>query len=345
MEYKDLLQLARIAVKADASAPVAYSFGEEKFSLDQVNEALATEFRNLAGDYASYRENKNLIFRLIEETINEVLPQKVMDQYMQFADVRTVAQGEKAVFKVRISESAKKRAKTFVTRVGLAGRYETFMLDGYSLEVQTAAFGGAARIGFEEFLDGRIQFSDLTSVLLEGMDEFIYKEIAKSLEGLVKGLPEIQHSTFAGFDEDTMDNLLMIADSYGHSAIYCTFEFASKMLPEEGWASGEMKNDRWNIGYLGNYKGHQVIILPQSMEDETNTMKVIDPSYAYILPVGSEKPIKLAFEGSACVREVEDNDDWSRDLQTYHKYGIATISTNWMCVYQNSNLKKAVKGD
>ena len=189
MDYKDLRELARIAVSADPKAPVAYSFGEETFTLDQVNEALASEFKALAPDYRTYKENQNTIFRLIEETISEVLPAKVEQQYMQFAEVRRVAQGDKAIFRQRISEAAKIRAKkNFVTRVGLAGRYEVFMLDGKELEVKTGAIGGAARIGFEEFLDGRIQFSDLTSLVLEGMDEFIYREIAAALAATVTAL-------------------------------------------------------------------------------------------------------------------------------------------------------------
>ena len=342
MDYKGLRELARIAVSADPKAPVAYSFGEETFTLDQVNEALASEFKALAPDYRTYKENQNTIFRLIEETISEVLPAKVEQQYMQFAEVRRVAQGDKAIFRQRISEAAKIRAKkNFVTRVGLAGRYEVFMLDGQELEVKTGAIGGAARIGFEEFLDGRIQFSDLTSLVLEGMDEYIYREIANALAATVTALPRYNRAEVAGFDEDTMDELLAIGDSYGRCAIYCTSEFAAKMLPATNWASDDMKNRLWANGYLGDYKGHQVIILPQSMVDETNQEKVIDPAQAYIMPVGSEKPVKLVFEGQTQVRTVEDNDDWSTDFQTYQKFGIATITNNFMLSYRNTNLVKA----
>jgi len=344
MDYKELRDLARIAVSADPKAPVAYSFGEETFSLDQVNEALATEFRALAPDYRTYKENQNLIFRLIEESINEVLPAKVEQQYMQFAEVQRVAQGDKAIFRQRITEAARQRAKkNFVTRVGLAGRYEVFMLDGREIEVKTAAIGGAARIGFEEFLDGRIQFSDLTSLVIEGMDEYIYREIAKALEATVQNLPAVNRAEVAGFDEATMDELLAIGDAYGRSAIYCTAEFAAKMLPAEGWVSDNMKDTLWANGMLGNYKGHQVIILPQSMVDETNTEKVIDPAQAYIMPVGAEKPVKLVFEGGACVRTCEDNDDWSTDFQTYQKFGIATFFTNFMLSYRNTDLKKETR--
>lgn len=341
MEYKDLLSLARIALKADPSVPTAYSFGDENYTLDQVNEALATEFRNLAGTYSDYRENKNTIFRLIEQTIDEVLPARVEAQYAQFAEVRNVANGDKAVFRMRITEAARKRAKTFVTRVGLAGRYEVFMLDGKSLTVETSAIGGAARIGFEEMLDGRIQFSELTSLVMEGMDEFIYREIAKALAAVVATLPRHNRAEVAGFDEATMDELLAIADTYGKASIYCTFEFASKMLPQTNWVSDDMKNRLWADGWLGDYKGHNVIILPQSMVDETNQEKVIDPAQAYIMPVGQDKPVKIVFEGPTAVRTVEDNDDWSTDFQTYKKFGIATFFTNFIFSYRNTDLVKA----
>ena len=340
MEYNDLLELARIAVNADPTAPTAYSFGNESYTLDQVNSALQSEFQKLAGSYADYRENKNLIFRLIEQTIDEVLPARVEQQYAQFAEVRNVANGDKAVFRMRVTEAARKRAKTFVTRVGLAGRYEVFMLDGKSLEVGTAAIGGAARIGFEEMLDGRIQFSELTGLVMEGMDEFIYREIAKALEAIVAGLPRYQRAEVAGFDEATMDELLAIADTYGRASIYCTFEFASKMLPQTNWVSDDMKNRLWADGWLGNYKGHNVIILPQSVVDETNMEKVIDPAQAYIMPVGQDKPVKIVFEGPTAVRTVEDNDDWSTDFQTYKKFGVATFFTNFIFSYRNTDLVK-----
>lgn len=353
MDYKDLRNLAFAAVRADKNAPVAYSFEQngqvEKYSAAEVNAALRNEFSKLLGGesaknrYAAYRENKNTIFRLIEETIDEVLPRKVEQQYMDFAEVKTLAQGDKAIFRKRITEASRKRAKTFVTQVGLAGRYEVFMLDGTEIEVKMGAIGAACRIGFEEFLDGRIQFSELTDVILEGMDEYIYKEIAKALEAAVASLPTANRAEADGFDEATMDQLLAIADSYGQSAIYCTSEFAATMKPAEGWASSEIKNNLWNNGWLGTYKNHNVIILPQSMVDETNTEKVIDPSRAYIIPVGSDKPVKLAFEGPTAVREVENNDDWSRDLQTYKKFGIATLLNHWMCSYRNTNLKKATR--
>lgn len=340
LDKKDLITLAKTVANANPSSKVAYSFGEEKFSYSDLNETLRTELRELAGTYALYRENKNVVFELIEETINDILPVKVLEQYGQFAEIKTFAQGDKPVFKQKITSAARRRAKQFITKVGLAGVYEVFKLDGKEYEVQTTAFGGAAQISIEEFLDGRVDFADVLDIVMEGLDEAIYLEIEKALIGAADSLTTANKVTETQFKEDKMDKLIAIADSYGRSSIYCTYEFAATMVPSEGWISDEMKNQKWNNGYLANYKGHNVIVLNQSYTDETNTTKVIDPSYAWIIPTGSsEKPVKIAFEGATLVDE-RANADWSKEIQVYKKLGVGALITNNICVYKNSSLTK-----
>ena len=344
-----LIELARANAKASLNPSVAYSFGGEKLSADALNKTYIKELNELGKTPQDFRENKNLIYTLMEVGLTEVLPQKVMQAYGQFADVQTFPQGTKPVYKVRISEASRKRAKQFVTRVGLAGRYEVFKLDGYSMEVPTAAYGGAARVEWEELLDGRMTLNDYYSLVLEGMDEAVYREIAKALEATVAGIKPANKTVQNNFNEAAMDQLLMTADAYGKSTIYCTFEFAATMIPATAqgtWDSARfsdnMKETIWNNGYFTTYKGHQVIILPQSFTDETNAEKVIDPAYAWIIPTGSEKPVKVAFEGSAQVKSFE-NRDWSTEIQTYQKLGVASYMINpGICVYKNEALKKTM---
>ena len=343
-----LIELARANAKASLNPSVAYSFGDQQLSADALNKTFIKELNELGKTPQDFRENKNLIYTLMEVGLTEVLPQKVLQAYGQFADVQTFPQGTKPVYKVRISEASRKRAKQFVTRVGLAGRYEVFKLDGFSLEVPTAAYGGAARVEWEELLDGRMTLNDYYSLVLEGMDEAVYREIAKALEATVADIKPANKTVQTTFNETAMDQLLMTADAYGKSTIYCTFEFAATMIPiasnVTNWNafSDGMKEQIWNNGYFTTYKGHQVIILPQSFTDETNAEKVIDPAYAWIIPTGSEKPIKVAFEGSAQVKSF-DNRDWSTEIQTYQKLGVASYMINpGICVYKNTSLSKTM---
>jgi hypothetical protein len=339
LNFNEMLTLSKTVAKANPSAPTAYSFNGENFGYSELNETLRTEFAALAPDYRTYKTNQNTIFALLEQTIDDVLPARVLQQYSQFAEIKTFRQGEKPIFTQKITQASKRRAKQFIGKVGLAGLYEVFKLDGQSYEVTTNAIGGAAQIGFEEFLDGRVDFAEVLNIVMEGLDECIYIEIEKQLIGAVNNVIGANKTAQTAFVETEMDRLISIADAYGRSQIYCTFEFAATMVPSQGWVSEEMRNQKWNNGYLANYKGHQVIVLPQSFEDETNTTKVIDPSYAWIIPTGADKPVKIAFEGGAIADEYT-NYDRSREVHIYKKVGVRAIFSNAICVYQNTSLKR-----
>jgi hypothetical protein len=333
LQKNDLLALMKAVAKSEPSK--SYSFKNVSMTYEEMNNTLRDELNALAGTYSLYRENKNLIFSLLEETMNEVLPTRVLERYGQFAESKTFNQGDRPVFTRKMGTM---RAKQFVTRVGLAGVYEVFKLGQESFEVQTSAIGGAAQIGFEEFLDGRADFAELTNIIMEGMDELIYREIAAALMGSISQLPQANTVQTNGFNEIGMDHLIQTASAYGKPTIYCTYEFAVKMIPATGWVSDNMRDEMWSQGYLGNYKGCQVIVLPQSFEDETNSRKVIDPGYAWVIPAGADsRPVKIAFEGATHVREHE-NEDWSRDIQVYRKVGVGVMLTNNICSYVDTTL-------
>lgn len=352
LDNAKLLELSKIVAKHETS-PVAYSFGEEKFNYAEVENLFREQMKELAGTYNDYRRNQNTIFELVEKTIDEVLPIKVKEQFSVFAETQQVAQGDKYIFRQRVTEAAKARARKYVTRVGLAGVYEVFKLDGASFEVQTNAIGGACQIGFEEFLDGRITWAEVYDVLMEGMQELIMDEIIKALQSLATStkIPANNKQTHSGFSEAKMDKLLTIADSYsnGKATIFCTFEFAATMIPTTNWSSvanysNEMKNELWDKGYFSTYKGHDVVIFKQSMTDATNTQKAIDPSYAYVLPNGADgKIVKIVFEGNTQVRDIATQADWSRHLDTYKKVGVGIVTVNpGIGVYVNENLNTNV---
>lgn len=340
LDKNNLLALMKTVAKADVTAPTSYSFNGESFSYEALNETLRRELKEYAGNYAQYRENKNLIFSLIEQTMDDILPKKVTKQYEQFAEVKTFAQGDKPIFRRQLTSN--KRAKQFITRAGLAGHYEVFKLskNEESFEVPTSAIGGAAQIGFEEFLDGRVDFAEVTKIVMEGMDDLIYEEIGAALASSINQLPPANRVVTAGFDEAAFDKLLTIASAYGEPTIYCTYEFAVKLVPTNAWQYTEaMKDELWRTGRLASYKGRKVVILEQGFVDEMNSTKVIDPGYCWIIPSGANtKPVKIAFEGNTLVDERANNYDWSREIQVYKKVGVVCMMTNDICSYVDTSL-------
>ena len=341
LNKNDLVQLVKVAMTANASAPTAYSFNGASLDYSAVQATAREELNALCATPALYRENMNLIFSVIEQAIDDLLPAKVANRYAELAEVRVFKQGERVEFKRNRTNN--RRAKQFITRVGLAGRYEVFKLGRKeeTFQIKTSALGGAAQIGFEEFLDGRIDMAEVLNYVLEGIDETIQEEVVKAMETGVNQLPAANRVEINGWDEAAMDRLVSIAAAYGTPVIYCTREFAVRMVPAANAQSDAMREVIWNNGWLGNYKGTKVVILQQSFTDETNSKKVVNPGHAWVIATGANgKPVYVAMEGNTLMKEHE-NDDWSRDIQVYKKVGVAAMLNNSVCHYFDKDLDAA----
>lgn len=102
----------------------------KEVSYDALNATLSDNMKELTHtngkfDIYKYNANKNTIFQLLGETLNDVMPKNVIDNYGMFCDVQTIPQGDTIVFHHKLG---KRRAKQFITRVAHAGRYEVFEL-------------------------------------------------------------------------------------------------------------------------------------------------------------------------------------------------------------------------
>lgn len=337
-DYKENLTISKILMSPKHPSNM-YSFNDKQVSYEALNATLQENLRELTYssgkfDYYKYQNNQKIIYQLLGETLNDVMPKNVIDNYGMFAEVRTINQGDSIIFHHKIG---RQRAKQFITRVALAGRYEVFELADEKFSIKTTAYGGAARIGIEEFLDGRVQWADYLDIINEGMNEAVYKEISKALIAAIEKFPATNKVAASQFDEAQFDRLIQTVSAYGSPVIYCTVEAAMTLLPNNEWVSDSMKDEKWRTGYFARYKGTPIMVLPQSFTDETNTTKVMDPSYIYIFPTDGSKPVKIVFEGQTLVKEFE-NRDWSTELQTYQKFGVAVTNTNNLAVFRNFSL-------
>ena len=171
------------------------------------------------------------------------------------------------------------------------------------------------------------------------MDDLIYEEIGAALKGALGQLPAKNVVTADDFDAQKFDELLMIASAYGEPTIYCTMEFAIKMLPPEAWRYTEaMKDELYRTGRLALYKGHNIVILPNGFKDESLSEKALDSSYCWIIAAGGDtKPVKVALEGDTLIDEWK-NHDWSREIQVYKKVGVVAMLSNNICAYRDLSL-------
>lgn len=316
------------------------------FSVSDVEGALREEIRKLVGNYNLFQRNKLDLFELIQETVDDVLPNKVAAVMGAFAETQQFAQGVKPVFKTNLG---RQRAKQFVTRATPAGTYETFRLDSGSFEVGMDSYGGGVHIDFERYLDGLENLMELYEIVVEGLSEKIYELVQNLLIASWDSTrPAANTATASTFDTDKMIGLVNTVAAYGSPVIFCAPQFAATMHNGMTYTVGGTSvtdinpldlQERRTQGYIGVFYGTPVVVLPQSFTDETNTKLVINPRVAYVIPAGKEKIVKIAFEGQTIVDEFKNKGDRSMEIMVYKKMGAAIITPlNYWGIYLNTGI-------
>ena len=311
------------------------------YSIEDLNGSFREEIKKLAGDANSYRRNKLDLFELMEHIIDEVLPQQVEDRYGVFADFLYVPNGVKAVFTKKLGRA---RAKSFVTKVGLDGVFETFRLDKAEYEIDTYGVGAAAVLSWERFLAGQEDLAEYLDVILEGLDEYIYKQIAAAINASMSlPRPANTFATASSFDTEEVDGLINTVRAYGNPILVCTPTFAATIPGNYVVAnsttriSAQDALDVREFGYVKMYKGCPVMVIPNSFTDETNTQKVLSDEFMYIIPAVNRKLVNVVLEGGVQIDEFK-NRDRTIELSAYQKVGVGILHTNDWAIYQNTAL-------
>ena len=338
MTINELRELALHAVKGTAPA---------NFSVDNVNAAFADGLKEFAGSYNQFMKNRYDLYDIIIESIDEILPRDVMASIGQFAEVQTVAQGQKAMFRKKLGRA---RAKKFLTQVGLSGVYETFRLDSDTFELGAHAVGGGATIDFERMLDGAESLAEVVGIVTEGLTNAVYVEVQKALVAAYDDMPTTNRYS-GSWSADEMVKLLNIVRAYGTPVIFACPEFVAAMgpdaivpvgtygssYPSNGVYSPKDIEGIHDTGFISVFRGATVVQIPQSFVDENNKETYVNPRRAYVMPAGAEKVVKVVLEGATQIRDHENKDN-SMEVYAWKKMGCGILHHNNWCIYENTSL-------
>ena len=337
----ELKTLALHAAKGTAPA---------NFTADNVEVAFRGEMSKLAGSYLEFQKNKYEIFEIIMSAADEIVLNKVIDSMAPFAEVVRVGFKQKAVFRKKVGSQ---RAKLFLTRAAAAGVYETFRLDHTDYTVDTYAIGGATTVDFQRFLDGAETMAELVDIVTNGMVDAIYGEVQRALRDAINasGRPAANKYIGSSFDGTEMMKLISTVKAYGTSAvIFAPPEFVAAMGPDaivpvgtnyQGVYHPQDIDAIHTTGYVNLFRGTPIVQIPQSFIDESNTKTWIDPQFAYILPAGREKVVKVVLEGDQQMYDFQ-NRDGSMEFHTYRLMGVAILAHHNWAVYQNTGIAQTL---
>ena len=335
MTINELRELALHAVKGTAPA---------NYSVENVNDAFADGLKEFAGSYNQFMKNRYDLYDIIIESIDEILPRDVEAAIGQFAEIKTVGDGQKAMFKKKLGRA---RAKKFLTQVGLSGVYETFRLDSDTFELGAHAVGGGATVDFERVMDGAESLAEVVAIVTEGLTNAVYVEVERALVAAYNDMPATNKYKGA-WSADEMVKLMTIVRAYGSPVIFACPEFIAKMGADaiipvstgtgQGVYSPKDIEAIHDTGFIKVFRGAPVVEIPQSFVDETNTETYVDPSRAYVFPAGAERVVKIVLEGATRIRDFENRDN-SMEVYAWKKMGCAILHHNNWCIYWNSSIE------
>lgn len=363
LNEEGLIKLAKKVGLANRDITCSVQIGDKEFSAASLECGLREQLRLLCGynertkrcDVHEFNKNQELACQIMEIAIDSARdPRKVAQQYAAIAEMKTFGEEERPVFYIRQTLASKRRAMQYVKRGAKAGIYDSFELASDKIDGHVFTITASGRLSYEQFISGEFTLADIMDIINEGTQKRLQEILAALLGDTIRKMPQTNKKMANGFAKEMFDELLDKSDSYGagNSTIYCCKSFARKMaagVQSSGLQlSNNMKEELFkNGGWFGTYPGGSpIIIIEQSYTDETNTEKVMNEGYCFIIPngIGSDaKPVKLGQMGKTHIRKRETT-DWGIVIDSFQQYAVAIVVQNDIFAYIDCDLLTNSKG-
>ena len=286
------------------------------------------------------RANKDYLMALVEEVIDEVLPQQLESRIGDFAEIKQFARDAEIVF--HIKGKGKRRAYLTIKKGQRGGMYQAARLDDIqmSMDVWTETVG--VFVTLEEILLGKYSLQDLMNNILEGFVERLYVQVIEALQALATYAPEANIDSGEDIDASALDPLIRIVAAYGSPTMFGFHSLVSKFNNAQGTTQtpniptsdlDEIKSR----GYVSIYKGTPIVLLPNYIINEaTNEDWLLGEEYLFILPAGA-KPVKVALKGDMYIKDVE-HPTGSMEQNAHKLIGVGMLLANNCALYEDTKL-------
>ena len=323
--------------------------GEVKeYSAKDANKKIVEKFRAALGIEANdkpqaikraIKANRDLVFTLIEETIEEVLITGWAENpfFEQFVDAKNLALGDENDFYVEddsilsVSKVSGNHHNMIRQRLG-AGRHFSVAGEWYGLKIYA---------DFERVLTGAEDWAKFVAKVTDAINRYLYDALYAALKGAKENLGAnwVKSGALETANKATLVKLCQDI-SYATGSEVTIFGARTALssltaMADVNWAPETVKQEYYkNGGILGNWEGFTVAEIGQGLKRgaSINSASVeyqLDTNRLYIIPTNvAEKFIKLVNYGETQVSQVTDretNRDMSQEYEVLYKMGINVV--------------------
>lgn len=286
------------------------------------------------------KANKAYIMALIEEVIDELMPEMLQSRVADFAEVKQYARDAEVIFKIK--GLGKRRAYLTIKKGQRGGLYQAARLDHTQMTINTWVETVGVFVTLEEILLGKYSLQELMNNILDGFVERLYVQVIEALQAARTSVPAANTGSAAGFDPATVDGIIRVVAAYGSPMIVGFHNVISKINNSGFISTGSPTNPTSDLdeikekGYIGKYKGTPIVKLPNYIVNETtNAEWMLDEGDLFILPAGV-KPVKVALKGAMELQEVS-HDTGSEEWHAHKMIGVGILLNNNIGVYRDTD--------
>ena len=267
-------------------------------------------------------------FAIIEEVLDEVIPQAVEDRTQAFAEIRNFARNDQIKFDVRTSYASRRRMYKALKKGARGGVYKAYRLDGYSLTMTTEVHTVGYFMTLEELLLGTRTVAELINTIADAFTEKVFVEVMEALQAAAAAAPSVNRTTTAAasFSASGLDAIIRIISAYGNPVI---MGFRKELgLLNNALGSDYSLADYDDIrsqGYVGIYKGTPLVELPNYLITHAGATAsfLFQEGTIYIMPA-DERPVKVGFQGESYTTEFMDPQG-GREWQNHRMMGVSVL--------------------
>jgi hypothetical protein len=285
------------------------------------------------------RANKDLVFTLIEETIEEMIITGWTENpfFNQFVDTKNLALGDENDFYVEddsilsVSKVSGNHHNMIRQRLG-AGRHFSVAGEWFGIKIYS---------DFERVLTGAEDWAAFVSKVAEAINRYLYDALYASLRGAKDSLGAnwVKSGALETANKATLVKLCQdISMATGSEVTIFGARSALSSLTamaDVNWAPESVKKEYYkNGGILGNWEGFAVAEIGQGLKrgagiNSATVEYQLDTDRLYVIPTSvANKFIKVVNYGETQVSQVTDKDtnrDMSYEYEVLYKLGINVI--------------------
>jgi len=304
----------------------------DMYSTDAMEEALREKLIAVNGGkstftYREFRRHENEVFAIVEQAIDIILGQQLYDQFDDFVEIQTIAEGD--IFRFHVDQEDLFPVAIISDANNSIRRRR---LDQGDFMIDTVWRGVAVYEEIQRYLQGRANWSDLVNRVARSYSLHIATAIYTAIYNSYTNL-STTYAVSGAFTEDALATLVQHVEAATNSeAVILGTKFAlGKIAPAQ--VSQNMIDKKNELGHYGVFRGTEMREIKQFHKYNSDVF-AIDDNFLMVIPKGGEKIVKMVLEGEGRIEETKSQKDETMDYMFKKKSGIGLLFARKYGIYR-----------